>query len=175
MHSLYVSSFTIRKAILSDLEDIINIRKQASKRLKKDGVDQWQGIEPSRKTFLTDIQNNEAYVMIDQDKIIGIASLCLSKEKAYQDLVDLNILAITIHRIAIHNDYLLKGISKYWFEFFEKQAKNLSRNRIYIDTHPNNFKMLSLLKKYQYQFIGEFEFKHLPSPLRRLFMKTILS
>ena len=113
--------------MLSDLEDIINIRKQASKRLKVDGVDQWQGIEPSRKTFIKDIQNNEAYVMIDQDKIIGIASLCLSKEKAYQDLVDLNILAITIHRIAIHVDYLLKGISKYWFEFFEKQAKCLKK------------------------------------------------
>jgi GNAT superfamily N-acetyltransferase len=161
--------------MLSDLDDIINIRNQASKRLKEDGVDQWQGIEPSRETFIKDIENKEAYVMIDQDKIIGIASLCLSNEEAYQDLVDLKIKAVTIHRIAVHHDYLLKGLSKHWFEFFENQAKNLKRTRIYIDTHPNNFKMLSLFKKYQYTYIGQFEFKHLPSPLRQLFMKTILS
>lgn len=161
--------------MLSDLDDIINIRNQASKRLKEDGVDQWQGIEPSRETFIKDIQNKEAYVMIDQDKIIGIASLCLSNEEAYQDLVDLKIKAVTIHRIAVHHDYLLKGLSKHWFEFFENQAKNLKRTRIYIDTHPNNFKMLSLLKKYHYTYMGQFEFKHLPSPLRQLFMKTILS
>ena len=161
--------------MLSDLDDIINIRNQASKRLKEDGVDQWQGIEPSRETFIKDIQNKEAYVMIDQEKIIGIASLCLSNEEAYQDLVDLKIKAVTIHRIAVHHDYLLKGLSKHWFEFFENQAKNLKRTRIYIDTHPNNFKMLSLLKKYHYTYMGQFEFKHLPSPLRQLFMKTILS
>ncbi len=161
--------------MLSDLDDIINIRNQASKRLKEDGVDQWQGIEPSRETFIKDIENKEAYVMIDQDKIIGIASLCLSNEEAYQDLVDLKIKAVTIHRIAVHHDYLLKGLSKIWFEFFENQAKNLKRTRIYIDTHPNNFKMLSLLKKYHYTYMGQFEFKHLPSPLRQLFMKTILS
>jgi GNAT superfamily N-acetyltransferase len=161
--------------MLSDLDDIINIRNQASKRLKEDGVDQWQGIEPSRETFIKDIENKEAYVMIDQDKIIGIASLCLSNEEAYQDLVDLKIKAVTIHRIAVHHDYLLKGLSKHWFEFFENQAKNLKRTRIYIDTHPNNFKMLSLLKKYHYTYMGQFEFKHLPSPLRQLFMKTILS
>jgi GNAT superfamily N-acetyltransferase len=161
--------------MLSDLDDIINIRNQASKRLKEDGVDQWQGIEPSRETFIKDIENKEAYVMIDQDKIIGIASLCLSNEEAYQDLVDLKIKAVTIHRIAVHHDYLLKGLSKHWFEFFENQAKNLKRTHIYIDTHPNNFKMLSLLKKYHYTYMGQFEFKHLPSPLRQLFMKTILS
>jgi GNAT superfamily N-acetyltransferase len=161
--------------MLSDLDDIINIRNQASKRLKEDGVDQWQGIEPSRETFIKDIENKEAYVMIDQDKIIGIASLCLSNEEAYQDLVDLKIKAVTIHRIAVHHDYLLKGLSKIWFEFFENQAKNLKRTRIYIDTHPNNLKMLSLLKKYHYTYMGQFEFKHLPSPLRQLFMKTILS
>lgn len=161
--------------MLSDLDSIFEIRLQASIRLKLDGVDQWQGIEPSKETFIKDIQNKEAYVMMDQDKMIGIASLCLSKEEAYQDLVDLNIQSITIHRIAVHQDYLLKGLTKYWFEFFENQAKKLGRKRIYIDTHPNNFKMLSLLKKYQYMYIGEFEFKHLSSPLRQLFMKTILS
>jgi GNAT superfamily N-acetyltransferase len=161
--------------MLSDLDDIINIRNQASKRLKEDGIDQWQGIEPSRETFIKDIENKEAYVMIDQDKIIGIASLCLSNEEAYQDLVDLKIKAVTIHRIAVHYDYLLKGLSKHWFEFFENQAKNLKRTRIYIDTHPNNFKMLSLLKKYHYTYMGQIEYKHLPSPLRQLFMKTILS
>ena len=175
MPFLYVSSYTIRKAVRSDLDDIFEIRQQASRRLKEDGVNQWQGVEPSKETFLNDIQNQEAFVILDHDKIIGMASLCLSKEAAYETLVDLEIDAITIHRIAIHHDYLFKSISTYWFDFFETQATIKNITRIYIDTHPDNFRMLSLLKKHHYRHLGQFEFKHLPSPLRHLFMKTILS
>ena len=176
MHFHYVSSFTIRLAIIEDIDAIMLIRYQASLRLKNDGVDQWQGIEPSIETFLKDIQNNECYVMVnDRQHVISMASLCLSKEIAYQELVDLEINAMTIHRIAIHDDFVAKKLTDMWFHFFENQAKLHHLSRIYIDTHPNNFKMLSLLNKHHFTYIGEFEFQHLPSPLRRLFMKTILS
>jgi GNAT superfamily N-acetyltransferase len=170
-----VSSYILRKASLDDLDAILDIRHQASKRLKEDGVDQWQGSEPSKETFINDIMHQEAYVMIDQGKIISIASLCSAKEMAYEKLIDLSIDAITVHRIAVHQEYLRKGLTQTWFKFFEIVAKNNQRTRIYIDTHPDNQRMLSLLKKHDYTYMGEFEFKHLPSPLRRLFMKTILS
>lgn len=176
MHYHYVSSFTIRLARLDDIDAIMMIRHQASSRLKKDGVDQWQGIEPSIQTFLNDIHNNECFVMVnDHQHVISMASLCFSKEMAYQELVDLDIDALTIHRIAIHDDYIANKLTDKWFHFFENQARLHHLSRIYIDTHPNNYKMLSLLNKHQFTYIGEFEFHHLPSPLRRLFMKTILS
>lgn len=175
MHSPYVSLFIIRLATMDDLEDIFIIRNQASKRLKEDGVNQWQDREPSKETFQTDIKNNEAYVMVDQEKIIAMASLCFAKEMAYAKLIDLTIDAITVHRIAVHQDYLRKGLTHTWFDFFEKMIKKHQRQCIYIDTHPENKRMLALLKKHHYQYVGEFEFKHLSSPVRRLFMKTILS
>jgi GNAT superfamily N-acetyltransferase len=160
---------------MEDLNNILIIRNQASKRLKEDGVNQWQGSEPSKETFQMDITNQEAYVMVDQGRIISMASLCFAKEMAYETLIDVTIDAITIHRIAVHQDYLRKGLTHSWFDFFEMMTKKHQRKRIYIDTHPDNKRMLALLKKHHYHYVGDFEFKHLPSPLRRLFMKTILS
>lgn len=175
MHSLYVSSFTIRLATKDDLDVIIKIRQEASLRLKHDGVNQWQGEEPSMKTFLYDIEKKYAYVIEKDDHILSMASLCLEFESAYQILVDDSVSSMTIHRIAVSNEAIGQNITKIWFEFFEKQAKIHRRKRIYIDTHANNFRMLNLLKKYQYLYVGLIEFKHLPDPQRYLFMKTILS
>ena len=175
MHSLYVSSFTIRLATRDDLDVIIKIRQEASLRLKHDGVNQWQGEEPSKKTFLYDIEKKYAYVIEKDHHIISMASLCLEFESAYQTLVDDSVSSLTIHRIAVSNEAFGQNITKIWFEFFEEQAKIHKRKRIYIDTHADNFRMLNLLRKYQYLYVGLFEFKHLPDPQRYLFMKTILS
>ena len=68
MHSLYVSSFTIRLATTDDLDDIISIRQEASLRLKHDGVNQWQGKEPSKKTFLHDIEKK--YLAVFQRQLL---------------------------------------------------------------------------------------------------------
>ena len=175
MHSLYVSSFTIRLATPDDIDTIMKIRQEASLRLKLDGVNQWQGEEPSKHTFLHDIEKKHAYVIVKDQHIISMASLCLEFESSYQTLVDDSVSSMTIHRIAVSNDALGQNITKIWFLFFEKQAKILKRTRIYIDTHADNFRMLNLLRKYQYLYVGSFEFKHLPDPQRYLFMKTILS
>lgn len=175
MHSLYVSSFTIRLATTDDLDDIMNIRQEASLRLKHDGVNQWQGKEPSKKTFLYDIEKKYSYVIEKDDHIVSMASLCLEFESAYETLIDNSVSSLTIHRIAVSNEAVGQNITKIWFEFFEKHAKIHRRSRIYIDTHADNFKMLNLLRKYQYLYVGIFEFKHLPDPQRYLFTKTILS
>jgi N-acetylglutamate synthase-like GNAT family acetyltransferase len=175
MHSLYVSLFTIRLARTDDIDVIMKIRQEASLRLKHDGVNQWQGEEPSKKTFLYDIEKTYAYVIEKDHQVVSMASLCLEFESAYETLVDKSISSMTIHRIAVSNEVLGQNITKIWFEYFEKQAKILKLSRIYIDTHADNFKMLNLLRKYQYLYVGLFEFKHLPDPQRYLFMKTILS
>ena len=175
MHSLYVSSFTIRLATTDDVDVIMNIRQEASLRLKHDGVNQWQGEEPSKKTFLYDIKKKYAYVIEKNDHIVSMASLCLEFESAYETLVDDSVSSLTIHRIAVSNEAVGQNITKIWFEFFENQARIHRRTRIYIDTHADNFRMLNLLKKYHYLCVGLFEFKQLPDPERYLFMKTILS
>ncbi len=94
-----MSSFTIRLATTDDVDDIMNIRQEASLRLKHDGVNQWQGEEPSKKTFLYDIEKN--MLMSLKKRIISYRwhLFCLEFESAYETLVDDSVSSLTIHRM----------------------------------------------------------------------------
>lgn len=162
----------IRLAKFSDIDTIFNIRQKAALRLKQLNIHQWQQNEPSKARFLLDIEKESCYVF-EKEHILAMMTLQQEPEITYQNLVNLKLPALTIHRFAVHEDALKKGIASSMMEFAIKEAYKKNLKWLYIDTHPDNFLMQGLISKYQFDYVGDFEIPLIQSPKRKLYRRMI--
>ncbi len=134
---------TIRKATYEDINRIMEIINDAKEYLKGQGLDQWQDGYPNEEVFKSDIDNNESFVIVDED-IIGCMALSFRGESTY-DVIDGAWLTDgefgVIHRIAIDKDYKGKRVANELLAFSEKVAKEKGIYSIKIDTHLENMSM----------------------------------
>ena len=65
----------LRKAFFEELPVIWDILRQAIEQRKQDGSEQWQNGYPNEQTVHDDITNGYAYVLVDNNVIIGSATL----------------------------------------------------------------------------------------------------
>lgn len=148
-----MENYELRRAFLNDLPAIMVIIDDAGRRMKSHESGQWQDRTPRQETFINDIENNYLYVAASNNLIVGVMAV-LDYEKGYEKLLtgqwSNNDPYLVLHRFAVKNDYLRKGVAS----FMLKEAENLTKTRhiwqIRIDTHEKNLEMISLLVKNQY-------------------------
>ena len=70
----------IRKAVKSDVNNIMKIIKQAQEYFKNQGIDQWQNNYPNIDTINSDILNGNNYVMIKDNDIVATAVIIFMKD-----------------------------------------------------------------------------------------------
>lgn len=147
-----------RKAVESDIEDIMKIIKQAQDYFKENGVSQWQNNYPNLETIKTDIKNNYGYVMTESGHIIGTAAVSFDGEKTYRIIYDGQWLSdgeyAVIHRMAVDNGYKGKGISSLMIDNIEKMCLDRDIHSIKIDTHKENISMQNVIKKNNFKYCG---------------------
>ena len=106
----------IRKAVKSDVNNIMKIIKQAQEYFKNQGIDQWQNNYPNIDTINSDILNGNNYVMIKDNDIVATAVIIFDGEETYNNIYEgqwlTNSNYTTIHRIAVNNNYKGLGLSK---------------------------------------------------------------
>lgn len=149
----------IRKATKEDINSIIKIFDNASKFIASYGSDQWQGYsKPSEKSVIRDMQNETAYVLVDDDAVIGYMSLSFDKDTNYDKIKngrwESNYDYGVIHRLSLDDSARGKGLSKVLFDFAEQECINKNIRSIRIDTHSLNVPMKSILKNRKYKKCG---------------------
>jgi len=156
-------NYNFRKAIYSDLDQILNIVKDAKAYLKESGSNQWNGPNgyPDLSDFKLDIDNGNLYVLTDLDKVIGFEALIIGNDKSYQK-IDGNWLTnstnyMSIHRIAISKEYRGKNISKYLIQNAINLAKILNIDVLRGDTHQLNVPMQKLFLSQNFKHCGTIE------------------
>lgn len=156
----------IRLATLSDLEAILNITTQASARLAKQGIPQWQGGYPSRAHFKSDLVKKQLYVAVDEQGIVtGFASISLDEDPNY-DVIEGSTFwsiphpSVVIHRLAINENSLGKGIAQALYQHAELIAIQHQRHSLKVDTHEKNTAMNHLILKMGYHLIGRVKLAH---------------
>ncbi len=146
----------ILKAQLNNVEEVLEIIQQAKDSLKAMNIDQWQAGYPNRDSIVCDINNNNAYVLIE-DKVVGYMFLSLEREPAYNDSrchwLNQDRYGI-IHRLCVRNEYKGKGLSYSLFKFAEEFCLSNQVENLRIDTHIDNIIMQNALKKLNYKFCG---------------------
>lgn len=168
-----MKTYTFRKAVLEEKETVWNLLKQAIKRRKEDGSNQWQDGYPNEAIVENDIKNEFGYVLLDQDKIIGYSAVIINNEPEYEKIIGkwiTNNEFVVVHRIVIAEEYLGQGLSKTILKHIEDFALKNKINSIKVDTNFDNYAMMKIFESLGYVYCGEVFFRGSP---RRAYEKVL--
>lgn len=164
-----------RKAIEEDCSSIMNIIKQAQAYFKEKGINQWQNNYPNLESIGMDIKNNNGYVLLKDNKVIGTTVFILDGEKTYENIYEGEWLSSnqygTIHRIAVDSQYKGLGTASIIIKNLEEMCLSNGINSIRVDTHEENLSMKRLLKKNGFKYCGII---YLEDKSRRMAFEKIL-
>lgn len=143
----------IRLAHIDDLNDIMNIIKEAQLRMKEAHMTQWQNNYPNPEVILKDILDKALYVYVQDGLIIGTMSV-FSYDVVYDNIegtwLNQNPYMV-IHRITLASSVLGQNKTKEMIDFVFNQFKTKD---IRIDTHPKNTAMIKSLERQGFVYCG---------------------
>lgn len=147
-----------RRSNEADINNIMDIIKEAQGYFKKQRIDQWQNNYPNPDTIRDDISNNYSYVLLKDNKIVGTAAISFDGEKTYGSIyngqwISNNEYAV-IHRIAVKSSYKGLGLASEIIKNVERICLDKDAHSIRIDTHKDNLSMQRLLQKNNFQYCG---------------------
>ena len=142
--------YNFRKAENPDILYIWDILQQAIIRRKNDGSNQWQDGYPNLDVVKNDIKKSYGYVLNEGKTIIGYCAIIINDEPEYEKIEGkwlTNSEFVVVHRIAISENYLGKGLSKKIIECIEYFARKRNIHSIKVDTNHDNIAMMKIFDK----------------------------
>ena len=162
-----------RKATLQEIPQIWEILQKAIQRRKEDGSNQWQDGYPNPEVIKADIEKEAGFALIEGENLVGYCAVLINDEPAYAG-IEGNWLTnedfVIVHRIAIAQDYLGKGLAKEMMKFVEEFAIKNSIYSVKADTNFDNLAMMKSFEKAGYVYCGEVFFR---GSARRAYEKVL--
>ncbi|MDD7363113.1 MAG: GNAT family N-acetyltransferase [Peptoniphilus sp.] len=146
---------TMRTANLGDAPSIIRMIDEARARLKKDGVDQWQGADPTEEEILVDIRGKNTY-LFEREGIVATAVLAEGDEPTYRYIDGSwpdDEPYMTVHRFVVAKNCLGRGMGRRVM----RQIKDFAVSRavdVRIDTHADNARMRHVIETSGFEYCG---------------------
>jgi len=130
----------IRRAKLSEIEQIIEITRACADKMVSEGIFQWNSFYPNKEAFRKDVAQNELYVLLLEGRIIGCIVISTEKDPEYSaiDWLSKNQTHFYIHRLAVHPNFQKKGYAKKLMDFAEALALKNKVASIRLDTFSKN-------------------------------------
>ena len=148
----------VRKAEREDFSVCCEILEAARKNIAELGIDQWQNGTPSSEDLKNDINNGDLYAAENEGEILGILYIGFCGEPTYDRIYGGEWLNsepfCVIHRVALKSEARGKGVFSFLISFARKLAKSEGFHSLRIDTHRDNVKMKSALKKNGFHYCG---------------------
>lgn len=145
------------KAMWADRGDIYHLIERAKESLKRDCIDQWQNGYPDMQVVEDDILNKQCFVVKKTTKVIASVVIIVGIEKNYCNIYEGKWKNdgdyATIHRIVIDEAYQHSEVSKFLMEEIKRYCKNYV-NRILVDTHEENMRMIKFLLHNAFDYCG---------------------
>jgi ribosomal protein S18 acetylase RimI-like enzyme len=150
----------IRKAKLSEIQEIIKITRACGSKMASEGILQWNVFYPNKKAFQKDLKRDELYVLLSEKKVIGCIVISTEKDSEYNDI---NWLTpdnqnYYIHRLAVHPFHQKKGYAKKLMDFSEAMAAKNNISSIRLDTFSQNQRNQKLYEARGYTRLGNIYF-----------------
>lgn len=151
-------SVYLRSAELNDLNKIMSIIDDAKLLMKKDGNPQWQNGRPNAEILKNDINKGQAYCLVVNQEVAGIAVLQTAPELTYKQIAghwhnDTDQYA-TIHRIALSSKFRGQHLGLIFISNLLSRGVALGINNFRIDTHAINKRMQGLIKTAGFVYCG---------------------
>ncbi|MDV6168487.1 GNAT family N-acetyltransferase [Flavobacterium sp. DG1-102-2] len=154
--------YRFRKAQKEDAQQIRDILRQAIERRKQDGSRQWQDGYPNLEVVENDIEKEVGHVLTDDEVVIGYSAVLINYEPAYNDIEGkwlTNEDFVVMHRVAVSQNYLGKGLAIYILRQIEELALTSGIKSIKADTNFDNAAMMNIFEKLEYSYCGEVHFR----------------
>lgn len=152
-----MSLIKIRKAVMEELEEIVDIYKSVIVKMNRDGIHQWDETYPNRDVLREDI--------LKDDMLIGevngeIASILVVNKEYDTDYNKVNWISkssdfIIIHRLCVNPVFQGLGIGKKVMNMIEEKAIKNHIQSIRLDTFELNTYALRMYKDLGYEKVGE--------------------
>lgn len=144
----------------NEIDSVMEIINDAKELLKQNSL-QWQQGYPNKDTMLKDINSSHLYGYYIENYLVGVVALIPGIDENYLIIEEgswINYPSekdLTIHRIAIRNEYHNKKIGVSLLQYAIKYAHQHQYTSIKIDTHKNNIPMqiISLQTGFSYRGI----------------------
>jgi ribosomal protein S18 acetylase RimI-like enzyme len=132
----------IRRAKFSEIEEIVTITQACGAKMASEGILQWHDFYPSKDIFEKDIEREELFILLIEDKIVGCMVISSEKDSVYNDIEWLaeDGRNFYIHRLAVHPVFQKKGYAKKLMDFAEAFAVQKNADSIRLDTFSQNLR-----------------------------------
>lgn len=147
----------IRKAGLSDLDEIIEIYKNVIITMEKNNIHQWDEIYPNSSILKEDILNDEMYVGVVDSIIVSAVVLNSEFDEEYKNgrCQYNNKNFGIVHRLCVNPLYQNKKIGNKTMLMIEELLRNKGVESIRLDAFSENPYALKMYKKLGYKKVGE--------------------
>lgn len=151
----------IRKAKISDLNEIMNMYNSCVAGMMKNGIDQWDETYPNIEVITKDITAQTYYIVEIDREIIGGINIDKLQDKTYLDInwEDKSNSFLVVHRLAVKEEFWNKKIGKYLMIFTEKLVIENGLNSIRLDTYSGNPKAMEFYRRLGYNELGSINLK----------------
>lgn len=134
-------------ATIKDLEEIDELAVRVITDMKDANIPQWELSYPRKDHFLKDVEKN-GLIIYKEDTILGCMAVLPENDPPYQTINSwIKEKSIVLHRILVDPNTRGKGIAQKLLDFAIQLGKKDHYESIKIDTHLENYKMISFLEK----------------------------
>ncbi|NNC49169.1 MAG: GNAT family N-acetyltransferase [Flaviramulus sp.] len=150
----------IRKAVLKDIDIILEITKACAVKMVLNNIYQWNEFYPNKQAFLRDIDCEELFVLEIDESIIGCITISTFMDEEYAPISWLTAGSnnIYIHRLAIHPIHQGAGYAQHLMDYAETYAKNKHFDSVRLDTFSQNSRNIKFYELRGYKRLGEIYF-----------------
>ena len=151
----------IRKAKISDLNNIMKMYKSCVRGMLNSNIDQWDSSYPNKKIIQKDLEAKTYYVAEISGEIVGGINIDQQQDKTYLtiDWKNQTNLFLVVHRLAVKQEFWGHKIGKKLMFFTEKIAEKKNMKSVRLDTYSGNPKAIKFYKNLNYLKLGAINLK----------------
>ena len=151
----------IRKAEISDLENIMKMYNSCVGGMLKNGIDQWDESYPNTEIISDDLKLGSYFVAELNGKIVGGVNIDKQQDPTYLNInwKDNSNQFLVVHRLGVQEEHWGDGIGKALMMFSEELVKEHGLSSIRLDTYSGNPKAMEFYLRLGYNELGTIDLK----------------
>ena len=151
----------IRKAEISDLENIMKMYNSCVGGMLKNGIDQWDESYPNTEIISDDLKLGSYFVAELNGKIVGGVNIDQQQDPTYLNIKwkDNSNQFLVVHRLGVQEENWGDGIGKALMMFSEELVKEHGLSSIRLDTYSGNPKAIEFYLRLGYNELGTIDLK----------------
>ena len=140
-----------------DSDIIVKVFEKAIYEMNKEGIYQWDSLYPNEEVLKGDLEKEQLYVGIYDEKIVSIYVLNQECDEQYKNghWKYENATFYVVHRLCVNYDFQNKGIGKRTMIHIEDELRNKNIDTIRLDVFSENIYAIKMYEKLGYVNVGE--------------------